>query len=225
MKALFIGATVGFVGGVMVMGTFLDRPQAVEAPAQELDTISAPASWIALSADIVRTFPGTAQRQVGRFYRGSDGSELMATWVEGREGGLRAINIRNVSLNTFYHTWKDGEWYSHPMKLPPGGYTPKNRLQSDYVRHPQQIQGFDTYRRVHRFGMVNYEAPSLNFLALLSQHTTGEAVRQEFVNIVLGEPEATVFLPPPGAIIEASPVLSGIVSHGPGESHPPPDVH
>ena len=57
MKALFIGATVGCAIGVLVTGIFLDRPQAVAAQAQETETIPAPESWVALSADIVRTFP------------------------------------------------------------------------------------------------------------------------------------------------------------------------
>ena len=147
-------------------------------------------------------------------------------WIEGREDDRAVRNIKNILQNTYYHyTWADGQWYSHPMKLPPDGFTPGRRLQSHYVALPEQIQGFDVYRRITSSGMVEYAAPALNFLVLVSQHTTGSAPRLEFTNIVLGEPERTVFTPPPGALIEASPEVSGIVHLLPGDPRPPPDVH
>ena len=226
MKALLIGVTVGCAVGVLVTGVFLDRPQAVAAQAQQLEAIPGPESWVALSADVVRTFTGDAQRQLGRFYQGSDGSTRLDLWGEGREDDRVVRNIKNVSQNTYYHYfWGHGQWYSHPMQLPPDGFTPGRRLQSNYVALPAQIQGFDVYRRITSSGMVEYAAPALNFLVLVSQHTTGSAARQELTNIVLGEPERSVFTPPAAALIEASSEVSGIVYTLPGDPPPPPDVH
>ena len=58
-------------------------------------------------------------------------------------------------------------------------------------------------------GVVKYQAPALNFFALVTEFAD---TRQEFFDIVLVEPASELFLPPPNASIEMRNELKGIVS-------------
>ena len=57
-------------------------------------------------------------------------------------------------------------------------------------------QGFDVYLYLDRGGNIHLQAPALNMLDLVNQSITGR--REEVYDVVLGEPDPSLFLPPPG---------------------------
>jgi hypothetical protein len=170
-------------------------------------SVPAPDHWVAFDA-IVRTI-GPRGVTVGKFYRGSDGSTRNDSGPE--DNPSRIVSISNVSLITHYEGI-DGTWKSYPMKLPAGDYRPGLRsltrthgLEASTLK----ILGFTVYRLESTGGVVRYQAPDLNFFALVTEF---QDTRQECSDVVIRDQPAAVFMPPPGVVVEPQSQYRGIVS-------------
>lgn len=59
--------------------------------------------------------------------------------------------------------------------------------------------GFDVYAYVDLGSNLHLQAPALNMFDLVNQAVTGR--REEVYDIVLAEPDAALFAPPPDALV------------------------
>jgi hypothetical protein len=206
--ALFLALLVG----VLMLNTrhgWSTIPR-VEAGAQtaavQRSQIPSPPNWVAFSANWKRV--GKAGTIVGRYYRASDGS----TRLESEDGSNIVISISNVATVRQY-AFLLNKWVSYPMRLPPGGYRPSPRILGGthgLEVSTDVIEGYPVYKMTTIGGVVRYQAPALNFFALVTEFADA---RQEFFDIVLDEPASELFLPPPNVSIEMRDELKGIVSN------------
>jgi hypothetical protein len=153
-----------------------------------------PSEWIPFSATIVYNDPpGTVRR--GRFYRGSDGSN---TTIDQSRDGTPVITIHHYpSRQTFARLGQRG-WIVYPFDK---GQNTGPRLQlsaaSSKLRPLDRlIAGQPVYEFTRSTGVAHLAA-GLNGFAVYLQETDGRTI--EFTDIVIGQPPAEVFAPPPGA--------------------------
>jgi hypothetical protein len=178
--------------------------------------IAQPAGWVAFEADLRIAAPGSFQVTIGRFFRASDGSTRLVTYLpEAPE--VKVISIKNISqLRAFICSPKVG-WVSGPMTLPPGGWQPP-RLYLELrglSRRKDKIEGYELYQLVGGGGDVEFLAPGLNFFALVTQKVkTGQ--RWVYSNVRIGEQPSELFEPPAGAEVRHGTKPIGIVTRDPG---------
>jgi hypothetical protein len=96
------------------------------------------------------------------------------------------------------------------MVLPPAGYPPPRRWQdSQLVWQSQTVEGLEVYRSTTLDGEVLFEAPALNFFAVLREVPSG--VKDVYSEIKLHEPDPSLFEPPPGTAVEYVNEPGGII--------------
>lgn len=195
-----------------------------QEPRQLLDL---PKSWVAFEGKL-RVFSPDMARTDGRIYRASNGSQRIETGPVG--GPIRTIDIRNIAEQTHYlyirfKTQKVASWSSAPMDVAEwGGYRPMLRFanQLGLRKHPFRLSvrpgevpnvfaadGFEVYEYHDIGGNTHLQAPELNMFDLVNQSITGR--REEVYDVVLREPPAEVFLPPPGVPVEPLTTKRGMV--------------
>jgi hypothetical protein len=156
------------------------------------------APWVAFDAVFVRTEPGT-RKVVGWFHRGADGSTREESNVEGPDQPV--VLIMNVARRLEY-ILTTGAWTSYRVNLPPQGLRPDTIPRNSRQFTPAKpIEGFDIVRFVDPQGKVLFQAPKLNYFAVLTEKPGGG--REAFSNIVIREQPAELFLPPPSAAVTA----------------------
>lgn len=178
----------------------------------QLADIPAPVNWVAFSADRMSTNEATPDSYVyGRYYRRSDGSTRSDAGVKGES--IQSIEIHNMTNSTYY-TFFRGSWESYKMRLPEEGYTPAvPRLgKTNFLAKSDEfIQGFDNiYTETQPSGLVRHEAPALNFFAL---RQTYQGAKTEYYNVQIAEQPDDLFVPPPGAPINAHDTLWGFIGN------------
>lgn len=187
-------------GGASVKIAPADRP-----------LLNLPESWVAFEGR-VRVFSPDMARVDGRLYRDSNGSSRLETGPPGEP--VRTIDIKNLSHDTHYLFMKN-TWTSAPMQVPEwGGRRPPLRFadQPNLRRHGYKLSfqrgqepnvfseiGFEVYQYLDGGGNLHLQAPALNMFDLVNQSITGK--RQEVYDVVLREPDAKLFLPPPAAAV------------------------
>ncbi len=155
--------------------------------------------WVEFDANFVRTEPGM-RKVVGFFHRGADGSTREESNVDGPAKPV--VLISNVTTRLEY-TFENGIWTSYPLNLPPQGVRP------DTVKNPREyaaakpIDGFDVVRFVNPQGVVQFQAPTLNYFPVVTERPSGG--RETYSNINIREQPADLFLPPPSANVVARP--------------------
>lgn len=214
---------VRLVGSVTLLALIAAASAAVSSLRnEEIPVIEQPAAWVPFEATVEVSKPAYP-RAVGRFYRSDDGSTRLETGPE--DGTVNIVSIKNIARATIYVKSTTGQWVSHPMKLPTGGYRPaKMRVatvglsQFPFKLALQKGQngslrsnsaGLDAYHYVTPSGNVWLMVPSLNFFPVLQE--TLEGRRELYSNIVVGGQPAELFEPPPGAVITVNTRPAGIV--------------
>ena len=154
------------------------------------------ARWVAFDANFVRTEPGM-RKVVGFFHRDADGSTREDSNIDGPS--RPAVFIMNVARRLDY-TYENGVWSSYPLNLPPQGVRPDTvaRNARQYVP-AKPIDGMNVVRFVNPQGIVQFQAPTLNYFALRTERLNGG--REVFSNINIREQPADLFLPPPTAAV------------------------
>jgi hypothetical protein len=189
----------------------IDAPAGQQADKKILRSL--PPSWIPLSADFEQSAPHYKEPDKGKYYRSSDGSEREEVY---QGAGIHA-SIKNISQSVYYIRLgnENTAWRAHPMKLPPEGWKPISTLfdSPNIERLEKRFEGMEAYRvDFHQqSGRFQIRVPDLNYLLVHRQSSEGQWVRR--FNIALGEPDAAVFVPPPGARIIRSSQPAGIVYH------------
>jgi hypothetical protein len=156
-----------------------------------------PVRWVAFDANFVRTEPGM-RKVVGFFHRSADGSTREDSNADGPAKPV--VLIVNVTTRLDY-TFENGVWTSYPLNVPPQGVRP------DTVRNPRQytpakpIAGMEVVRFVNPQGVVQFQAPKLNYFSVLTEKPGGG--REIFSSINVREQPSDLFLPPPSAVIDA----------------------
>jgi hypothetical protein len=182
------------------------------------ELIPQPGRWVALEAD-VRIYQPNEPPMIGRYYRATDGSTRLETWMDGRPG--KVVSIKNIPRSTHFTLTGAGNWISRPMRLPLAGWHPVSvRMGPDVERLPEKLQNLEVYRQHSRNdGRILVRAPELNMLAVIEQDST-TGWRKELLNIKVGEPDAALFEPPSNAPVKQFPEPSGIVVGQPGDIPP-----
>ncbi len=169
--------------------------------------VKLPPTWVPFSSDVVTTQPGYPPSE-GRFYRGSDGSERL----EIASGPVIYAQIKNIGQRTFYHL-KGGadHWTAQPMMLPPEGWLPLPEIaeSAQTGRQPERVEGMTAYRQNRLHGWWVVAIPDLNFFDVESHFGDGKTARH--FNITIGEPDPSLFVPPPGVKIVQITEPGGIV--------------
>jgi hypothetical protein len=187
----------GMVSGLN--GLAAQQPSGVEIPA--------PNSWVAFTADITGTsVPGTAGVS-GKYYRSSDGSQRTDTYKPG-EPGRRIIDIKNVAQEKYY-AWDTRQWTVQPMQLGPNGYRPTRARTERLTRESEPWEGLEVYRFLLDGGSQVLMAPALNFFRVVEIKPSGRRI--QYSNIVLTEPDPTLFEPPAGAQVTELSGPGGII--------------
>ena len=197
---------------------------AQQGPRQLLDL---PYSWVAFEAKL-RVFSPDMERVEGRVFRSSDGSQRIETGPAG--GPIKTIDIRNIPHQTHYLFTRaprqvEASWTSAPMDVPEwGALKPPHRWadQAGLRRYPFRVsaspgdkpnvfadQGFEVFEYHDVGGNTHLQAPALNMFDLVNQSITGR--REEVYDVVLREPMAEMFLPPPGVTVTPLTIKRGIV--------------
>lgn len=159
--------------------------------------IQTPGTWVAFSAEAIVTTPGQPT-MVGKFYRSTDGSAR----VEQRtaDSSVVLIAIANLQRRLAYqYISRAGEWTSRPLLIPTEGYSPprgKTEEMRGLTRQSDRIEGFEVYRYDPQGGDVAFQAPALNFTALVTERAGG--AKRVLSNIVMGEPDGALFDLPDG---------------------------
>ncbi|MCM3881708.1 MAG: hypothetical protein ND807_16490 [Vicinamibacterales bacterium] len=154
--------------------------------------------WVEFDANFVRTQPGM-RKVVGFFHRGVDGSTREDSNVDGPSKPV--ILITNVTTRLEY-TFEGGAWTSYPLNVPPQGVRPDTIARNPRQYAPDKpIDGMVVVRFVNPQGIVQFQAPSLNYFAIHTERPGGG--RETYSNINIREQPADLFLPPPGAVVTA----------------------
>jgi hypothetical protein len=194
--------------------------------ASERTEIPQPQQWVPFSAELVITFPGRPSHS-GRVFRASDGSVRLESGPA-RDNTVRVISIQNVTRGVFYLNGPRGEnrWTESPLQTPTRGWRPLRRLSGTegLTRYPYKValgagmdgslqasDGFDAYQYIgpSRASMA-LQLPALNFYDVVRQSFVSGR-REVLSNIVIGEPDGTLFEPPPGAPLVRAEAPAGIV--------------
>jgi hypothetical protein len=154
------------------------------------------AVWVAFDATFVRTEPGM-RKVVGFFHRDAGGSTREDSNIDGPSRPV--VVIMNVVRRLDY-TYENGAWSSYPLNLPPQGVRPDTVARNARQYAPAKpIDGMNVVRFVNPQGVVQFQAPKLNYFALRTERPGGG--REVFSNINIREQPADLFLPPPTAAV------------------------
>ena len=158
------------------------------------------ASWVAFDATFVQTEPG-ARQIVGWFHRGADGSTREESNADGPSAPV--VLIMNVNRRLAY-AFERGAWTSYTLNIPPQGMRPDTIPRNSRQFTPAKpIDGIDVVRFVDSQGLVQFQAPKLNYFALVTENAGGG--REAYSNVAIREQPADLFLPPPSAVVTARP--------------------
>jgi hypothetical protein len=134
------------------------------------------------------------------------------------------VSIRNIRRVTFFLKNPKGEWISRPMKLRPGVYMPgrMKTTTAGLFDYPFRLElregesgslradsGMKAYEYINPSGNVSLLTPELNFFPVLQVTLDGRS--EQYSQIKLGEPDASLFEPPPGVQVTAKSEPGGIV--------------
>jgi hypothetical protein len=169
--------------------------------------VDGPATWVAFQASYRAVSGGVETR--GTIARASNGSERHDVYGM-NDATPRAITIINIPLQTMYSlistTAGEQHFQMRTIILPRAGYTPKRRLslESKTVAKKTPVQfgqwsAFETISDAKGDPQARlFIAPDLNFFPV--RIVQGDWQR-ELSDVVLGEPDPSLFLLPPGAKI------------------------
>lgn len=173
--------------------------------------------WVPFTASYVTTIDGRVLDR-GRYQRATDGSTRSERFTD----SYRSIAIINIRQRAYF-LYRDGavsrgrdgsaEWTRQPLALPPQGWMPP-QAHSGVEAVSEKVAGYPTFRRRTRGGGYNLVAPDLNWFALVVDLGPG-APRTEFFDVVPGEPDASVFELPHGAVARELSTPGGIVTSTP----------
>ena len=83
---------------------------------------------------------------------------------------------------------------------------------------PTSIEGFEGFWYTNDQQIAELVIPALNFFSMQFVNTgRHEGGKQVYRNVKIGEPAAEMFVPPPGAVVEARKEERGIVYRAPDE--------
>jgi hypothetical protein len=169
--------------------------------------------WVAFDASFVRTEPGM-RRVVGWYHRAFDGSTREESNLDGP--AVAVIFITNVQKKLQY-VFENKVWTSYTMNLPPGGLRPDPVARNPRSFTPAKpIDGIEVVRFVNPQGIVQFQAPKLNYFAVRTERPSGG--REAFSNIAVREQPTDLFEPPPGASVQSRPeVWRGPIWYPAGE--------
>jgi VWFA-related protein len=168
--------------------------------------------WVPFEASFVRTDPNRSRPVAGRFYRASDGSTREETDTDDPERAM--ISITNLSRCIQYQ-FVNGRWSSYPVKLPPGGVRPQEVPDDSRRFSPAPaVDGFEVLRFVNAQGIVQFQAPRLDYFPLAVENPAGG--RQVFSSVRLGEQPEKWFEPPEGSAVESRSDWRGAVFYPAG---------
>lgn len=208
-----------------VWGYVRTAGQADQQTAPQL--LDLPTSWVAFEAKL-RVFSPDMEKVEGRVFRASDGSQRVETGPVG--GPIKTIDIRNIPQQTHYLFTRfarqpEATWTSAPMDVPEyGGFRPVLRRadQLGLRKHPFRVsvrpgdkpnvfatEGFEVFEYHDVGGNTHLQAPVLNMFDLVNQSITGR--REEVYDVILREPMAEMFMPPPGVNVTRVATKRGIV--------------
>jgi len=209
---------------VVIVGATVLTMKSRAFSSQNFVELPQPQGWVPFSADVQVSQPGQPL-VVGHFYRSSDGS----TRLETGPGDERVVvSIRNIKRVTFFVKNPKGEWISRPMKMRPGVYMPgrMKATTAGLFNYPFRLalregesgslradSGMKAYQYINPSGNVSLLAPELNFFAVLQVTLDGRS--EQYSQIKMGEPDASLFEPPPGVQVTARSEPGGIVEHSP----------
>lgn len=193
-------AAVVIALGVLV--TFL-ASSARDTPAEP----TRPTGWRPFSAEFRVTGQDGRLIQRGRYWRASDGSDRRET----ESGDLKrsGIQIRNIAENTCYRFKVSKGWTAQPMRLPAEGWLPP--MRGARGASAVLFAGLDGLRASAPHGDYMVQIPSLDFFRAL-RFTAASGRREEYVNLVLGEPAHDLFLPPVGTSLTRLTEPAGIIA-------------
>ena len=174
--------------------------------------LMAPDHWVPMEAILVNTADHGGVI-TGRYYRGADGSIRNESGRELDKPGVIAIS--NIEQKRYYEKRFDRDyWESSPM-FPPPNFRPFVMTSGGGLEAeawPAKVKGFDVHRRqktgkwqhndtgeIREGTITEYLAPTLNFLAVLSEATLGG--RAEYTDIKVRPQPKELFAPPVGAKI------------------------
>ena len=209
-----------------VLGGMLIGQNWVELSARAgAGVLAQPAEWVPFSADVELVQPD-GRKFHGSFARSSNGSTRLQLTLDGTE--QTSINIHNIG-QVRYYLGGGSTWTAGPMDLPVVGYKPrmyrtgmrgltphgrKLDLLKGGSRSVQSKSGLDAYHYVTPSGTVWLLAPALNFEPLVKVFLNG--MRLELSEIVMGEPDPALFVPPPSASVTFTNVVAGMRRRTPG---------
>jgi hypothetical protein len=195
------------VGALVVAAVLVSSLLAIRKSSEATIEIT---QWVAFSADFSLTHANPAHAaSAGRLFRASDGSTRLETWLSGSPDRF-VVSIRNIQRATYYsYRWNRG-WISAPMELPSNGWKPLRVRANSSGLSPYRYKlalrrgedgalasttGFSADQFVNDSGNQWLLVPELNFFPVVKQWVqTGR--REAVSNIVIGEPDPLLFLPP-----------------------------
>ena len=201
--------------------------QSTQSPASA-DAVTGPAEIVAFSSVLTRSEPGRPL-QMGRFFRGPDGSERHE--VGPSLDVVQLVEIKNIPYETYY-LWDErnpGVWVAHPMILDEHVRSfPRTMSRKMLTPNPtgqvMKHEGFDVVL-LARDGLTRRIAPALNFLDVdrvmpngtRTMHTNirvGDVVQfaAALPALKTGPARDPLFEPPDAATIQWSTTPSGIIS-------------
>lgn len=179
----------------LAAGVLSPAPQQKITSATQPDNVvvQLPKQWVPFSATIVYTEQGVVR--YGKFYRSFNGSN---TTINESSDGLPVITIHNFATRqTFARLGQQG-WIAYPLDERQSN-SPKPRISAS-AKKLRQLSTSIADAPVYEFtrsGGVSRLAAGLNGFPVYLEELDGRTI--EFTDIVLGEPPANVFAPPPDA--------------------------
>lgn len=199
-----VGLLLSAVCGYLTFGT---AAQLATTASQSHD-VAAPSHWVPFSADVEITRPTASARLTGRFFRSSNGSSRQE-FLE----SAPLVTIMNVGMNTYFEL-RRGQWCRHPMGVGPKGYHPLKMREENATLGKRPIQ-FESLvvRELRNPRTIELIAPELNFFAVTTEGVPSGA-KTRYHNIVKGEPDPSLFEPPPAADVVMHQTPMGILENG-----------
>ena len=184
---------------VVVLSFAVPRAQRTEGP-------TGPSTWVAFTADMVRTAPGGSV--YGHFFRDADGSTRLESGPSLTD--MRLIDVKNVTEEATYYFTEQTGWTRHPMKLEGKGWLPQTRpSRPPSEGRAVQYENFEGWTLTGPNGQMEIQIPALNFFAADSSRANG--TRMRYSNIQIRAVDRALFAPPPGAAIVYSDKPEGII--------------
>ncbi len=201
----FLGAAL-----VVVLSPVLVETQGGRNP----NEIPSPDHWVSFSALISKTGGGSVA--VGRFFRGTDGSERRETGPTLDD--IRVITIHNMTTERFYRFLAGKGWTEQPMQLSPMVKRPRKMLRTmQGLSRGQQTtllragrgESVASYQSRAQRGDVLMIVPALNFFTV--DQIMPDGGRLLFHDIDIVDVDPGLFLPPAGSLITTLTEPGGII--------------